>query len=225
MYEDQIPFAEPVFGNNPESRCPCILLLDKSISMRGAPIRELNEAVAAFRDDLLADGLNSMTVKKVEVAVITFGPVQVEAEFQSVDILELPVLEASGDTPMGAAIEKAVLMLEQRKDAYRNNGINYHRPWIFLITDGAPTDYWQNAAKLVHAGESDDKFLFFAIGVKGADMATLGRISSPQRPPVSLQGLKFKELFLWLSNSLKRVSASTPEDKVKLLPLHGWAEV
>lgn len=54
---------------------------------------------------------------------------------------------------MGAAITKAPDMVEERKREYRANGISYYRPWIFLITDGAPTDEWQAAANKVFRGK------------------------------------------------------------------------
>ena len=63
----------------------------------------------------------------------------------------------------------------------------------------------------------------FAIGVQGADMDTLKQISV--REPLSLQGLKFRELFSWLSSSLRSVSRSTPGTEVALEAPKGWAAV
>lgn len=217
---DQISFGAAEFASNPEPRCPCILLLDISGSMSGQPISELNAGLSVFKDELAAD---SLAMKRVEVALVTFGPVRVETPFQSAESFYPPTLSAQGDTPMGEAIRQAIQLVDNRKQEYRANGISYYRPWIFLITDGGPTDEWKSAAAAVHEGEAAKKFAFFAVGVKGANMETLAQIST--RTPMSLEGLKFRELFTWLSSSLQRVSQSTPGTEVKLDAPTGWASV
>jgi hypothetical protein len=45
---EQVPFSGAEFADNPEPRCPCLLLLDNSGSMRGAPISELNEGLKVY---------------------------------------------------------------------------------------------------------------------------------------------------------------------------------
>ena len=217
---DQVPFGAAVFADNPEPRCPCLLLLDTSHSMRGRPISELNSGLVAFKDELAADAL---AMKRVELAIVTFGPVGVFTDFQTPDLFSPPQLHTTGDTPMGAAIEKGVEMVRQRKDTYRANGISYYRPWIFLITDGAPTDSYMRASQLVREGEASKAFSFFAVGVEGANMSILAQISS--REPLKLSGLRFRDLFAWLSSSLSGVSRSQVGQTVQLLPPSSWTEV
>lgn len=217
---EQITFGADNFTTNPEPRCPCLLLLDVSGSMQGSPIGELNAGLQAFQAELHSDEL---ALKRVEVGVVTFGPVATIQDFTSATSFQAPTLQPSGDTPMGAAILHGLDMVRRRKDEYRAAGIASYRPWVMLITDGAPTDPWSAAATAVRDGEAAKGFAFFAIGVQGADMATLAKISV--REPLSLQGLRFRELFRWLSNSLKSVSRSTPGTEVPLEAPRGWTSV
>lgn len=96
---DQVPFDVNEFVDNPEPRCPCLLLLDTSGSMQGAPISQLNDGLRIFAEQLLGDGL---AAKRAEVAIVTFGPVQVVQEFTTAETWSPPSLTASGGTPMGA---------------------------------------------------------------------------------------------------------------------------
>jgi uncharacterized protein YegL len=218
---EQVGFGDDGgFVNNPEPRCPCLLLLDTSHSMQGQAISELNRGMVTFKDQLATDAL---AMKRVEIAVVTFGPVSIESGFQTPDYWQPTTLSTTGDTPMGQAIEQGLDMLKERKQRYKDNGISYYRPWIFLITDGSPTDSWQRAAQRVRDGEKNNEFSFFAVAVANADMGILAQIAP--RGPLKLDGLNFRELFMWLSSSLGRVSASSTGERVALSPPTGWTEV
>ncbi len=220
---DQVPFGGTEFAENPEPRCPCLLLLDTSGSMSGLPIAQLNDGLLAFKEELSSD---AVAMKRVEVALITFGPVQVQADFQTADIFQPVTLTSSGDTPMGAAIQQALSLLDQRKATYKANGISYYRPWVFMITDGGPTDAWKEAASEVRRREEARGLSFFAVGVEGAHFDILKQISV--REPLKLKELRFRDLFVWLSNSLSAVSKSTVGDQVPLnnpTSPTGWAAV
>ena len=187
--------------------------------MSGQPIEELNSGLQEFDKDLKADPLASL---RVEVGMVTFGGKVTTTDFVTADQFHPPVLVANGDTPMGQAVQKALTMLRDRKDNYKINGIDYYRPWLFLITDGAPTDVWEAAAAQARQEENQKGVSVYAIGVEGADMQTLAQFSS-KRQPLKLKGLTFRELFQWLSKSLGAVAQSNPGEQAPL-PTVGWTE-
>jgi len=218
---DQVPFGNMEFADNPEPRCACLLLLDTSGSMKGPKIAQLNAGLGEFARQLRAD---SMASKRVEVGVLTFGPVRLIQPFVTADTFVAPELEANGATPMGEAIERAAALISDRKKAYRANGIGYYRPWIFMISDGEPTDDVARASELIRDGEAKKSFMFYSVGVENADIGKLAHIAI--RRPLRLKGLAFGQLFVWLSDSLSSVSRSQVSDAPELenpASPNGWA--
>src|SRR5207247_487110 len=97
--------------------------------------------------------------------------------FTTAETFTAPALAAKGDTPMGEAIVTSLKLLADRKAELRAAAIPYYRPWVFLLTDGGPTDatsrFWGEAKDLIKQGEDGKKLSFFAVGVEGADMDRL----------------------------------------------------
>src|ERR1700680_3444214 len=101
------------FAENPDPRCPCVLLLDVSTSMQGDSIEALNEGLKAFQREVSGD---IIAARRVEIAIVTFGSrAETGQDFVTVDQFTAPELRAGGQTHMGAGIETALNLLEQRK--------------------------------------------------------------------------------------------------------------
>lgn len=222
---DQFQLDEAVeFAENPEARCPCVLLLDTSGSMQGTPIDALNEGLRAFKQDLMK---NSLASRRVEVAVVTFdSDVKVAHEFVTADTFEPPTLTAQGLTCLGGGIHLALDIIQERKALYRANGVAYYRPWIFMITDGEPQGepelIIEQVKQRIREDEANKRVAFFCVGVENANLDSLGYISV--RTPLKLTGLNFTQMFLWLSASMSAVSHSRIDEQVALPPV-GWGFV
>ena len=151
-------------------------------------------------------------------------PFDAHQAFVTVDQFQAPALEANGETPMGEAIQRSLALLRERKEVYKQNGLDYFRPWLFVITDGKPTDRgWEAVADQVKQEEMRKGVIFYGVGVESADMKVLSRFSDV-RPPLKLKGLAFGELFMWLSKSLSAVAHSRPGEQAPLPPV-GWGQI
>jgi uncharacterized protein YegL len=204
-----LDFSPPVKHDNRDPRVACALLLDTSASMSGEPIASLNKGYKALQVAISEDPLAR---KRTEIGVITFGgTARVAVPFTEGRDLANTSFTADGVTPMGAAVNLGLDQLMARKQAYKDAGLEYFRPWLFVITDGAPTDGETFTAAAARAREIEEKrgVAVFPIGVAGADVETLAQLSAA-RKPLMLDGLKFIEMFEWLSASMSVVSQSSP---------------
>jgi uncharacterized protein YegL len=219
-----IDIPDRALTDNNSQRLPCALVIDGSGSMAGPAMDELNAGLQLLEQELKNDDVASL---RVQVLVIRFGDsnqVEVVSDWKDAMDFQAPRLKANGSTPMGAAVTLALNKIEEQKARYKANGIAYNRPWLFLLTDGEPTDTdWEQAAGHCRAAEQEGKVVFFGIGVGQANLATLGRFSS--RQPLRLQGLKFRELFVWLSQSAKVSSKAAQGSNVQLSAPSDWAQV
>jgi uncharacterized protein YegL len=217
--------------NNPTPRTPVCLCLDVSASMMGEPISELARGAAQFIEEIQSD---PVAAASVELCVVTFGnSIDVRLDFTNItaNTPKIPLV-AGGPTPMGAAVAKALELLARRKTEYKNTGVDYHQPWIVLMSDGAPTDDIEDAAAATTKLANDRKLSVFAVGIGAdADPRTLAKFS-PRRAPIKLDGVRFREFFQWLSKSVQRVSCSTPGAEIELdregvkkwADLDGWGK-
>lgn len=214
---------------NPTPRVPVALCLDTSGSMMGEKIRELVEGVNLFYDTIDQD---EDAHDAAEVCIVEFNSrASLIQDFASVEHLkQIESIDATGGTSLGEGVNLALDTLEQRKSVYSGVGVLYYQPWLVLMTDGQPNgrhDELQRAINRVTDMVARKKLTVFPIGIgSDADMAVLQRFS-PNRNPLRLRGLAFKEFFEWLSQSVSRVSRSTPGDAIKLdlEGLKGWAEL
>jgi len=208
--------------DNYEQKCLCVLVLDVSGSMTGDPIKELNQGLQDFHNEIKED---STTANRLEVSIIEFSSnVSLLLEPSLVENFAImPTLTTKGTTKMVDGVREAIRKVESRKAWYKQTGQPYYRPWIILITDGEPDrDQDVNGLAIeIRTATNSKKFIFFAVGVQGADMNVLTAISHPAMPPAPLQGLKFKSFFEWLSRSMSQITHSKEGDKINF-PIPEW---
>lgn len=206
--------------NPAEQHVACVLLVDTSGSMSGNSIREVNDGIRIFAETVMND---SLAKGVVDVCVIEFNDTaQIVHPFAPISQFEAPTLSAGGCTAMNEAILIALDEIRRRKDLYVANGIPYYRPWMFLLTDGLPTDDEKSGeTKRILREKMDNKsVIFFPVAVEGADVVNLA--SYPCTRTLKINGSEFQGAFEWLSNSVISTSKSDPcAAKLDLPPLPG----
>lgn len=186
--------------------------------------RGLNLFFQAIKDDIQAK-------YAAEINIVKFNDdVECIVGFASIEHQNVPKLEAKGDTHMGEALNLSLDLLEERKNAYKDKGIDYYQPWLVIITDGennGKKEELQKAIERINSLVNNKKLTIFPIYLGDEVNINEFRKISPKRAPLKLNELKFAEFFEWLSKSVSRTSQSVVGEKVTLdtTAINDWAEL
>ena len=194
-----------------------LLLLDTSISMRGDPIRLLNEGVNRFKEEVSKD---DTTRKVLDVAIIEFNTThRIVQEFVPVQHMNPVNLTATGGTNMSPAIREALNMVDERSRFYGRHGTAPYRPWVYLISDGEPNDDISAVAQEIKDMEKRGKVSFRSLGVPGYDSDILHKLCGPK--VLKLDGVDFTEFFDWLNKSMRVMSQTEPGERAQPVQTEG----
>jgi uncharacterized protein YegL len=207
---------------NYEQRCPVVLLIDTSPSMRSGagectPIEEVNAGLRLFARQVRA---SATTSARLDVAIVTFNSTATVArEFALLDEAPLPVLETSGSsTDFAAGIDRALALLAERKRWYDEVGLPRYRGYLLFITDGEPTNSAEQLGVLrvrLQDTAAHRRYTLWAFGTTGGALHALRDLFGAER----VQGFAaqdFSAFFLWLSASFERITASREGEVVQL---------
>jgi len=188
-------------------RLPVYLLLDTSGSMMGEPIEAVKNGVQIMISSLRQ---NPQAIETAFLSVITFNtsaqqiiPLTDLASFQMVDI------RATGVTALGDALrlvaqkintEVAVTTMEQKGD---------WKPLVFIMTDGVPTDNWQDG--LQEFNKCKTAFTVACAAGSGADTNVLKQITESVVSLDTADSQSIGQFFAWVTASIG-VSSTKVED-------------
>ena len=155
------------FADNPEPRCPCVIVLNNCDWQSAESLAALNKGIQTFKRELENDPLASL---RVEPAIVMYGwgEADIYEDFKTVDEFNPGALESlyggwggrKGAGPIGMALD----MIEDRKSRYRASGIGYYRPWMLHIAAcGACVGWSSIQSDWQRLTERDKKVAFFAV--------------------------------------------------------------
>ena len=194
---------------------PVILLADVSGSMSvSGKIDALNQSVG----DMLANFADEDDLRaEIHTAVITFGgTADIHIPLSPASTIEWSNMTASGGTPMGRAMELAAKMITDKETIPSRA----YRPTVILVSDGQPTDSWENGLRQLCQEGRPSKADRMALGI-GADTdeAMLRRyLGDPEKPIYRADDAhRIKEFFNFVTMTVTARSRSVNPNQIPQL--------
>jgi uncharacterized protein YegL len=201
-------------------RTPCVLVLDTSGSMAtDDKIDSLNRGL-----ELLEKTVKSTPLlrRQLLLAVVRFSEdAEVVSDWTEGANFTAPKLEANGTTAMGKAMSKAYELVTNIRGELKSRGIQFTRPWIFLLSDGSPTDDWAGVAAESRRHCTEKRAVVWPFLVGDGDessAATLHQFAREDMSVYQLEAAKFADIFEGLGTSLGAVADSGSDPHAQIAP-------
>ncbi len=204
------------FRTKPIRPLPVLILADVSGSMGySGKIDALNQSV---RDMVRAFATEDNLNAEIHVGVITFGgEARVHIPLQPAVRIEWTDMDARGMTPLGAALDLAKGIIEDREQVPSKA----YRPTVVLVSDGMPNDDWEGRMhNFIHEGRTAkvDR-MALAIG-PDADLKMLQDfLSDPEKQVFSASdAVQITRFFRFVTMSISMRSRSINPNSIPKLP-------
>lgn len=182
-------------------RLPVYLVLDCSSSMAGPPMKAVREGLSMLLCDLKA---NPQALETAWLSVIVFdNDARQLMPLTELTAFQEPKLEANGMTALGAALYLVDDCIEKEVRKSSETVKGDYRPLIFLMTDGEPSDSFEEAAAKLKARRHN--VIACAAG-PGANTEVLKKITEAVILLGTMEPESLKAFFRWVSASVKTTS-------------------
>jgi len=183
-------------------RLPVYLLLDTSGSMSGEPIEAVKNGVQVLISTLRSD---PYALETAYLSVITFdSSARQLVPLTELSMFQMPEIKASGATAFGEALSLLAnkISIEVTKTTAEEKGD--WKPIVFLMTDGGPTDNWQQG--LADFKKQKVGMVVACAAGQGADTNILKQVSEIVVQLDTADSATIKAFFKWVSASISTTS-------------------
>ena len=192
---------------------PVLLLVDASGSMAAdGKIDVLNDAVGRM---IAVFKKMDMPGCEISLSVISFGGVaKVHLAPTSIQKVVWSSLGASGQTPMGEAFSLATALLNDPTVM----PLRSFRPNIVLVSDGIPTDEWNEPLTRLGDSEHGKRAFRFAVGI-GADarLEVLKKFAGKEGEVVPVERVELlTEFFRYVTLTVTKVATRPVKSQTEL---------
>ena len=202
MKEENIIFDDVVCY---EQKSLCVFVID-TFGLKND--RAINEVALGIQRILEGFESDEAARERVEVSFITYeslsDDIRIVQEPVPISQAAVPSLTVTtDDTSLTRALYMAMDVVEKQVKWYKDVGIPYYRPWIFLISSGMSllSCNIDEVANRIKQDTSNKKYVFLPICTKDAEVPLLQEIES-DIPITALDSLNITECFKWLSSSM-----------------------
>lgn len=191
-------------------RLPVYLLLDTSGSMNGEPIEAVKNGVQVMTASLRT---NPQAIETAYISVITFDSV-VKQIIPLTDLasFQMAEIKAFGTTSLGEALKVVSRCIDNEVTRTTTEQKGDWKPLVFIMTDGVPTDNWQDG--LNEFRKRKTAFVVACAAGNKADTNVLKQVTDNVVRLDTADAHSIGKFFAWVSASIG-VSSTRVEDSGK----------